>query len=62
MRDYEIVTLVDGRRGYFYHTRFTGTYWFQPVDKDNCALGPVEMPDEEHVVAEASADLEANNA
>lgn len=50
IEDYTIVTLKDGRKGFFYHTRFTGAYWFQPVDEDNCAMGPVEAPNEDHEV------------
>lgn len=52
-QDYEIVTLIDGRRGYFYTSRFAGNYLFQPVDSDNSPEGPPEMVFDEHEVTES---------
>jgi hypothetical protein len=51
--EYEIVTLWDGRRGYFYTARFTGTPIFQPVDSDGLARGNPELADaEDHELAD----------
>jgi hypothetical protein len=52
-RDYEIVTLWDGRRGYFYRSRYAGTPIFQPVNKDGLKDGVPELADaEDHELEE----------
>lgn len=51
-KDYEIVTLKDGRRGYFYTTRMTGAFYFQPVNSANEPEGFPEMVFDEHEVEE----------
>lgn len=45
--DYEVVTLKDGRKGYFYSSRITGTPIFQPVDQDGLKFGSPELVDPE---------------
>jgi len=48
-----LVTLWDGRRGYFYLSRFAGTPIFQPVDDDNRDHGNPEVADaEDHELRE----------
>ena len=56
--EYQIVTLKDGRRGYFYRARFTGTPIFQPVDEDGLTSGLLpELSDaEDHEIEEGNSD------
>lgn len=42
-----IVTLWDGRRGYFYLSHFTGVPLFQPVNEEGEDEGKPELSDSE---------------
>lgn len=51
-----IVTLWDGRRGYFYTSRLAGNPIFQPVDDDGCAVGDPELADaDDHRLSDEDA-------
>jgi hypothetical protein len=51
---WSILTLVDGRRGYFYRTPICGNLMFQPVDLAGDDDGDPEMVFDEHEVAETT--------
>lgn len=55
MSEHELVTLTDGRVGYFYRSRMCGNLIFQPT-VDGLAAGTIELADEDHEVARVRAD------
>jgi hypothetical protein len=58
---YQIVTLWDGRRGYFYTARFTRTPIFQPVNERGEHEGIPELADaEDHEVEQRAMPVLAS--
>ena len=51
----QIITLWDGRRGYFYTSRIAGTFLFQQVGDDDLPNSIPELADcDDHELAEDS--------